>query len=564
MRIPISASCWLALAAAVAPAQETDPIYVHVQLRVSTNTDAGVLIDRGARDLLEAGDRVLLFPRAGGTFRATVVAVDQQSSVIRLDETGRVPPPGTRGEVLVPRARVSAARGDPDPADPDPAPPREPVTGAEPRPDWPAREDGWQEGMPLLAKVRPVRPEERGSRVTGRVWTMGDLVQVPAPDDRAGDRFANSIARVGTDIRADNLFGAGGTLRFDGELNHRTRADESEAGDLLVRTLSYRLGGDRFAPNQWQFGRFLSSEMPEFGTVDGIEYVRRSPAGHRYGASFGFLPEVDDCLTTGEDLQVAGFFHYAADDLERLSFDVGYQKSFHGGKADRDLFVLKSRYLPGDGWDLIGTAWIDYYYGRDDAKGSGLELTQAFFAATRRLDDGSGYELAWRRHRFPETLRDDFVPPYLDQLADARSDRLSLEAWTGGAARAHGLLFGWDDENAGGAGAEAGIGFTEVLLDGDDLDVTLFGTLGEFANVAGLRLTLGRTTTSGRWDLFYEFANHHLLERDADSDDLQQHRLRFSQAFFLGAGWNASLHGEGLLYDQDLSWSAGFHLQKSF
>lgn len=540
-------------------AQEQDE-FLRLPLRVSSVAGRSIVIDRGTRDRVEIGDRVRLSPRAGGTYAGVVAEIDERNAVVHLDDPAFTPPPGTRGEVLVPRARVQPDEPEQpeDPvAEPPPAEPTEP-------PRWQERGDGWEPGMPLLAKVEPVRPEERPSRVTGRVWALGDLVRVP--DTGVDDRGGNSTWRLGAAIDMDNPFGYGGALRFDGEINRWTRRNDDTDTDVLVRQLAYRHGGTRFAPTQWQIGRFVQSVMPEFGILDGIEWVRRTPDGHRFGASIGYLPELDNELRTGDDLQFAGFFHWTADDLERLTVDVGYQKTFHDAKADRDLFVLKSRWIPDDEWDLIGTVWLDYYYGRDDLKGNGLSVSQAFFAATRRYDDGSGYDVTYRRYEFPETLRYEFEPFYPQDLADDQVDRLAIGGWTGarGARRTHGELSGWVDESDSGGAAELGFGFPDVFFERDELDVTVFASLGSYTNAIGVRADLGRATDNGRWDVLYEFSNQHIHYRDNDADDLHQHRVRGSHSFFLGSRWTVQLHADALLFDDDFSWAVGFHVQKSF
>ena len=65
----------------------------------------------------------------------------------------------------------------------------------------------------------------------------------------------------------------------------------------------------------------------------------------------------------------------------RLSASAGFQKSWHNGDADRDLFVGKFHYLPLAGWDVHGTAWVDFYTSGDTK--SGLGLTQAYLTAHR-------------------------------------------------------------------------------------------------------------------------------------------------------------------------------------
>src|SRR5215813_259492 len=56
----------------------------------------------------------------------------------------------------------------------------------------------------------------------------------------------------------------------------------------VLYRLSYSIGGDRFAPDRIEVGRFLQYGMPEFGVLDGVEWDRRLAGGDSFGASVGF------------------------------------------------------------------------------------------------------------------------------------------------------------------------------------------------------------------------------------------------------------------------------------
>jgi hypothetical protein len=430
------------------------------------------------------------------------------------------------------------------------------------KPRWQNRDEAYTQDQPLLAQVRPVRPEQRATRITGRTWALGELAHA------TDDGFASSLLRGGVELRAENPFGDGGDLHLDAELDDKTETNDQLGADARVRRLSYVHGGTRFSRTRWEAGRFLQHGMPELGVLDGFEWSARRDNGHRYGASIGFLPELDDDFDSLDDLQVAAHYLWVDGPREQLTAGIGIQKTLHNGHGDRDLLIGKVRWLPGAGWDLDGTAWVDLYYGRDDIKGNGLEITQTLASLARRWEGGDGFQLSYRRLRFPELLRNgEFLPVLPAELADNRHDRLAFDAWSniGERARLHGGISGWSDEedDAGGA-AELGLDVQEPWLERSRGDLTAFATLGRFDTVLGARLAYGQFTENGRWDLYYELSHHRLRRYPDDSDDLFQHRLGAVRSFALSGGFDVSLHADVHLWDEELAWSIGFQVHKSF
>ena len=74
----------------------------------------------------------------------------------------------------------------------------------------------------------------------------------------------------------------------------------------------------------------------------------------------------------------------------------------------------------------------------------------------------------------------------------------------------------------------------------------------------------GRVVGANRWDLLYEIGNHHRLGFPNDRDDIIQQRLRASGNLTHGSGWDISIYAEGVFWDEEVSWSVGFYLQKRF
>lgn len=560
-----------AFVAALANAQGAQE-FERVDLRVVSTADGGtVVVDRGRREGIAKSDIVFFYPRGGGSYRGVVISVDDRSAVVEMQQREVVPRPGTRGRVRVPKSRFKLSPAKPKPKpQPDPTPrPRDAEPGPQPErprapdPDrsrWQNKDEDWQAGMPLL-QMKPVRPKDRGMQMSGRVYSFGSLAWDDSQD------FNSSFFRLGTEFEVQNPFNQGGGIHFDAEFDNRVEQNEQRGVDLLVRRASYYGGGTRFDELGFEVGRFLHNAMPEFGVVDGIEVGFRTREGQRFGGSIGFLPELDDDFDTGQDLQFSAYYRWVADNSERFMVAGGFQKSFHNGKTDRDLLVIKSHYIPLEaGWNLYGTAWIDFYYGRDDEKGSGPELTQAFLSANRTLDNGDSLEFYYRRIRFPEILRNEFRPLQPGEVADNRYDRVGVLAETdwSEATRLFADLSGYDDEEDTGGALELGGEVRDLLASGSMSRFTVFGALAEETNTIGGRLLHSRPTDTGQWDVFYEVANHRLQGFPSDRDDLIQHRLRGSRSIHTDSGWSVELWAEGHLFDEELAFVMGFHVQRSF
>ncbi len=570
-------ACWLAalvlaLAPSLAHARPTAAFqgddFEKVSLRVTSAKWGGFAeVDRGARDGLEIGDSVLLVPRGADVMTGMVADVRERSATVRLANPDWVPEPGTRGEALIPNSRF--ADEDDAPAPPDPIGP--PIHG-DTAPDEPEGTDGregWTSSMPLLSRVRPVRPSERSADWSGRITVFADQT-LTAEGGRAHRFF-----RTGVDSRYRNPFGNGGELRVDAEFVKRDtdvpgNGDESTSS-LRVDRASYTIGGTRFDSERVEGGRFLQHVMPEFGRLDGVEWTRRRKNGDRFGASFGYMPEPDADLDTGDDLQLAGYYEWVSDDREQWTVAGGIQKTMHNGAQDRDLIVTRARYFPLDGWSFHGAAWIDYYDSGDHRKDTGFELTQAQLSTGRRFGrpnapGSGGIDFSLRRLRFPETDRNEIPPVTQAQLSRDRYDRLSAGGWviTDSETRVHSQVGLWADEDDQGGDVEIGVGMSDLLADDSLSDITLFSTRGQFSLVVGGRVSIDRTTQDGTWRLFYEVANHHRDGFSSAIDDLIQHRLRASRDGLLRSGWSYSVYAEVLPWDEEGALSVGGYFQKSF
>lgn len=505
-------------------------------------------VDRGARDGLAPGDRIELRARDGRTFPGRVLEVDGRNAVVAIDDPSFAPEPGTPGVAYLPAERRGEAEG---PGEETPAP-----GGAGEAPA--TAPDGFTTEMPLLAG-RPLRPEQRPRRISGRAYAIGGLTGGP------GD-LEEQYLRLGVDFVLENPFAAGGRIRASVELAHLTDRDEVEGSDFLLRRLSYAWGGTRFSPSRFEVGRFLPLVLPEFGVLDGIEWSVRREEGHRFGIAAGWLPLPDDDFDSGDDAQLSGFYEWVSDPSERLVVTAGFQFTFHDFDADRDLLVAKVRYLPGGDWDIHASVWIDFYTAKDDAKDSFAEVTQALLTLTRRFADGGGLDLAFRHLSIPQTLRAEFPPLPDAELADDRYDRISADAWRPVTEhlRLHGHLSGYDDEDGPGFAAEAGAGLFDFGPAGLHADATFFASIGRFERNIGGRLTLGRSAGGRSYECAYEFSSKRFTDVPDDQDDLVQHRFRAAGSLELGRRFDLSLQGEAALWDGELSWSFHVALHKRF
>ena len=342
--------------------------------------------------------------------------------------------------------------------------------------------------------------------------------------------------------------------------------DDEERTLFRLDRLSYSWGGHRFARDRFEVGRFLHHEMPEFGVVDGGQWTHRLPGGNTYGAAVGFLPDPDEEMETGDDLEFAGYYRWVADESEQLSLAGGYQKTLHNLDADRDLFVGKVVYLPMRGWDFTGTAWVDLYTNGDEAKGAGLGLTQAYLTTGKRFDGGSTVRFTYTHQEFPETEQDLFTPVLFDQLEDDHVDRAAITT-TQRLARRFGIFAtggAWLDQDDSGGDGEVGMSLEEIGFRGSKLELAGFATQGRFSRTLGGRAGLGGTTSNGSWLLGYEFTYDDVEDFADDNDSLPQHRVRAMWDMNTAWNWSVSLHGDVLLFDEETSYAVGLFVQRSF
>ena len=536
------------LGTAAVTAQED--LFERVDLRVTAQRpDGSVVVDRGRRDLIAPGDKVVFTPRDGQIVQGTVVEVDDRSARVELAGAERALDLATKGHFLLPKARRAAK-----PAE-VPLPPKV----EEPTPAVPGEEE-WRPGMPLLGHTRPPRAMERSARVDGRVYAGGDFV-------RTQDTWSHSFARTGVVFDASNVDGEGGVVHFDGQLLWSTETTENTGVDLNLFELSYERGGDRFEPVHWQVGRFLPRDMPEFGLLDGATLGVRREGGDRFGISVGWLPELDEDMESLADLQLAAWYVWNADAGERLQVALGYQKTWHRWEGDRDLVILRTRYLPLEGWNVASSFWVDLYSNDDVLKDDAIGLTRANVLLNRRWDRSGGIDIAYDHEEYAETLRRDVPQTLLPAtIADAHQDRLSLHLWrrAGDDTRWFTRVTGWIDEEREGGTGELGVAFDDRFGAGSRTGLAAFAVQARCSGQCGVRRAHGAPLAGGRLDVLSEPGLVHQEGFPADRDDLLQHRLGLLFSGDVGGGWDCLLRLDTTLWDEELSLGLGVYLQRHF
>jgi len=549
----------LTCCAGAAYAQEGEPTVL--EMRVKASYPRRAIVDRGSADGLAVGDRVVFRSRDGVERWGRVARVEDRGAIVVPDDADFVPPPGMRAEARIPASRFAVIE--------DPTLPREPVPSGTPpeHPPWERTDDEWTADMPLLAQVRPFRPEERDAFLTGRLWATGDIT------DNSEDDRSSSFFRAGASLEYVNLFGGGGTFHFDGEWDHRdvNVSDNDGANDgendtrFLLDRLSYSWGGHRFAPDRFEVGRLLHSEMPEFGLVDGIEWNHHVTGGGAYGASAGFQPEWDTLSDEGREQELALWYRWSRDESEILSLGAGYQKTFTDLNSDRDLFVLKAHWLPPDAWTLQATAWIDLYTGEDVAKGAGAEVTQAWVSAGRVWAGGHSLRFSYRHQAFPEMDTEEYRPVTDAQLADDHLDRVAMSARQDmGKVALLEDVGAWIDEDDEGGDGELGLEFDDLIFDGILIDGGVFATQGRYTTLGGWRAGFGHSGHHVGWHLGYEFVLNKQQGFTANNDELPQHKVGLDFDWNTASGWSFALHADLFLYDEEDGWTAGLYAQRSF
>ena len=504
-----------------------------------------VVLDRGLTDGVQVGDLVLL-ATAHGERRALVRRVHLGTSTAELVGPAPGLEPGDEAVVLPPDRRVLE------------------------RLDWEYGDVEHDPDAPLLAPLVGSRSEDRAPRWSGRIGVWYDTTfEGDGRDDHARGR-----ARL--DATGENPFGHGGTLDLD--LRGEWRVTDAEGGHLSgdddavwIERASYAWGGTRTRPTRVEVGRFLHDELAQLGVLDGVDVSHRTSPGGRLGASAGFLPERDLERGSGEDLSGAVYYTHTGADADWRA-GAALQQTWHDGEEDRRLAVAELDWEATPSWTAHLAAVVDFYDADDVAKDEGAELTELFasLAWMPRAPEGEagalrppthGATLTAFRLRWPEALRDEVSPALLDVVADARVDRVALDAWAllGEDWRLSGRVDAWqDEEEDSGGGAELRLA-QRGWLAGGEVWSAAYARESKFSDLTGVKLGASwrgeRTSLRGSLDVARsEFGNF----------DGERAVLRLALERELGEGLFLSVDAERWLGDDEEATVIGFGVTRRF
>ena len=535
----LSRALFLPLACAVAAAQEPDSR--RVEARVTAVSGSSLYIDQGSDAGLEPGDRGRVFAAGGQTVEFIVRSVSRQTARCDVQVHDAVVSAGEQVEVRIPRERGEGGT-----------------------PTWTHPKETWDPSAPLLAPTRAPTPAERESRFRGRWYTGFD-----GTFDGQGDGREYLLARTGFDGEWENATGRGDVVRFDGEYFHRS-SDGGQGDETLDRLrvdrASWRLGDWRENPRRMEFGRFLHSELPQLGVIDGGEYVVRTEGGDRFGASAGLFPAWNASLDTGDDVQASVFYRHVGGQDGEFSLGGALQKTWHEGREDRDVALTDFAWRPSERWWIAGSAWIDLYTAEDTLKSEGLELTELHLNARYNVAGKWGLSTAFSQVRWPFLLRDELPPTTTATLSDGEVRRLNLSGWRDVSkdTRLSARLDPWSDQDDSGLGGELRATRRNWLWERGEVWASLFGMDGKTTTVTGLRLGASRWTDAGSLSFAYELARNETDGVSGPFESLLQQNVRTNWDFALGADWSCALRADVYFGDEQDATSVGVWLQRRF
>lgn len=531
-----------------------------VAVEVTAVSGNSVYVSQGRAAHIEPGDTLVLFPPGAEPVQARIQSVSRTSARGELPEGAAAVGPGVPGEVLVPEQRFNAKAGDgAPPAEPPSAQPRE-------HPPWTQPLGDWQDDKPLLAPAFGQGAAARPTRIGGRVFTQALHTWDGGIDDR---RYL--FGRLGTDLRIDNPFHEGGRLRLAGELTRReSHADDDDVSSRgRLDRASYAWGDEALAPVRVEAGRFMPSEFPELGLIDGLEaHLPVANGASRLGASIGAFPEPFPSRATGDDTQASLFYRFRSDDEdERYVAGVALQKTWHRGTADRDLLFADLSLRPVDALSIYSSAWVDYYGSGDSIKAHGLQLTEFHLHGSYRLTDDHGFGVHTSQIRWPELKRAEFRALPADQIRDNRNSRAGVNAWHrfGDHVRLDERFDVWQDQDQDGLSANVRLSLREVLYARGDVSADLFRADGAFSDGFGLRLAAARAFDGGNYGrLGFEWSRFDQDQFNAPDRDLDLMAITSQIDLRLAPSVDLTLNADYRFGDGQNAFTLGFFSQVRF
>lgn len=543
------------------------------EVRVISVTPRSVFIDEGTAAGVRVGMEVTLYPVTRAPFQAVVINVSRSSARAEVPLGFNIPAVGTRGEIDLPdleervqesgdekeeSEEVVVEAGPPAPA--SPAPGRTPVE----HPPWTRKGEERTGDQPLLAPAFQIRPEDRAIRFDGKIFT-----RLQYSKDLGGQR--NSVFYVGStgsEFEIENLFGNAGILRFEGRLLYRgvDLTDRNETDRRIrIDEVSYSIGEQEYAPYRVQVGRFYSRAVPEIGLIDGVESEIRMENGVSIGGAVGAYPVPFPEETVFDDYGFHIYARYENFEERYITASIAYQKTWHDGKADRDLIIGRASIRPG------GTLWLntsfkaDIYTGDDEIKDKSIDLTELYIQASMNPTSNTGVNLSYFRFTWPDLIRDEFRNLPIELIRDGKIDRFSGSAWVRVTRnlRLSGRANYWEDQNTDGNGAEIAADWSSLFGAPVSLHTALFYTRGASTEGTGVRVQARPRVGRFYGLLGYEHFIYSQVGLVTGSEDLTRQTLRVGLDWRAGR-WRYSLNGDYRFGDRENNYVLGLFAEYRF
>jgi hypothetical protein len=530
---------------------------IPLQVTVTFVSGRNVFLDRGREAGIKIGMRVRLYPPGSSPLEGIVRSVSSSSTLVELPEGISLPDVGTRGEIEV------------SPLDGVVVPPTSPMAHDRKipaHPPWKRKRGDLSPDKPLLAPAFGERPEDRPVEVSGRLYAQF-LYTADRGDNRDNDSF---LGRLGTSVKATNLFGQGGRTTFAGELNNSGADlfdddDQATNDNIRLERLSYTLGEQEYSPYRFEVGRFYSTYLPELGLLDGAESVLLLPKGFKVGMGLGLYPEPFPLDVSGDDTSVHFFVDYQSKAKHKLSTTLAYQKTWNEGNPDRDLFLGRLNMKPTESLWVYASWKIDIYTASDSIKSKTLDLTE-FWAQLRYAPDSvKGASVSLSHFAFPELNRRLFRDLPFDLVRDGKVDRVNLSAWYRPvkSIRLSSRFDVWKDQNNSGTGGELSADFTDPKGIGPALHTAVYFTDGSFNDGVGLRAQGRKGVGNGSGFVGYELFRYTNVGSIGAEEELTRHTLRGGLDWSLKK-WNFSLGVDHVFGDGEKSYTVSLYAQHRF
>ncbi len=520
-----------------------------LKVRVSYVSGRSLFLDKGSRDGIQVGDTLLIRFPGGPPLKLRILSVSESSSRARVPEGVQGASAGVSGEIRIPRERLQRLK------EKAKAPRR-----ARSHPPWKRELQRARPGEPLLAPVIARKASERPSRWDGRFRFYGLRTW-----DRDGGRATGfGLFRPGLSLRGRNPFRNGGELRMDAEVQRREvyLEDEPDTQDDRgrVNRLYYEKEGAFFS---YRAGRFVSSHHPEIGVVDGAEVRVPLSRSQTMGVLLGGMPEATDALTTGRDL---GMALYWLREVEDFRLRLAFEKTWHKGVPDRDLFVVSAERSFEGGPSIFFHSLFDHYGDLDQVKSKGFEWTEAMLRLRQEIAEGQTLSASFLHLKLPELKRFEFPGLAADRLRNFRSDRLTLSSdhELGDGFEARTRLDFWEDQDRDGVSLEAGLRSQDFLFEDGDVDLLIYRRTSSFFTGPGFRVRARKRMGEFDGSLSYEWAAYETRGTVSGGATLVDQSVEISVDYQPPAPWFASLFLERRFGDGRDSWSLGMFFQLRF